>query len=856
MKKILYLLFVLFFATTSYAQQIYYFKFKLDNKKELRTITRLISIDNYRNDTIWAYANEDELAEFTKYKYKIQFMDKPSASAKNIVMATTLAQMSTWDKYPIYEVYQEMLQKMATDYPEICKLQSFGTTHDQRELYVLKISDNVKDKEAEPEFFYTSTMHGDEITGMILLLRLADHLLVNYNKPGYEDITALVNDVEIWINPNINPDGTYRTIPDSDNAIENQTVANAERYNENSKDINRNFPDPVGGQNPTGTWQAETIAMMNFASAHNFIMGGSFHGGAEVMNYPWDTWKTIENPHPDTQWLENVSATYVQLARQQYTGYMDDITESGVTQGGDWYEVEGGIQDYMNYWHHCRKITIECSLEKLIPSSELNAYWNYNKNSLIQFIKEATYGIHGTVKNSNNQPLNAQIFIKSHDKDGSEVYTDLTSGDYHRPIAAGTYEVIYSSEGYKSQTWTITVANNQTIIKDVILQDANIVDITGTVTETITKTPIQGATIEILDHDYAPVLTDENGHYTIYQVPENTYNIRASKTNYASLSQNVDITLTNNVVDFLLRKSIPVGFENNIPTDFNFPDGLWTRTNQTFYQGNWSIKSAEITNSEQTNMTITKNTHEGEITFFVKVSSEDGWDFLYFYIDNIEKAKWSGEKDWTSASFFVEEGTHTYKWSYQKDDNSSEGSDCAWVDEILFPAEKDILNYDITFSVTDETLPIATPIANAKIEIANYDAQYTDSNGKTTFINILPNDNIAYTVTAENYVIYNGNINLNADVNVDVKLQLIVNIKDTNELITLFPNPNKGIFNIVNNLDDKIEINIYNCSGTIVYHNFIDNNISQINLAGLPKGVYFLKTMVNQNYYFKKIIIL
>ncbi|MCK7536337.1 MAG: hypothetical protein MZV63_37830 [Marinilabiliales bacterium] len=85
----------------------------------------------------------------------------------------------------------------------------------------------------EPEVFYTSTIHGDETAGFILMLRLADYLLKNYNTDSR--VKDLVDNLEIWINPLANPDGTYRS---------GNYIISPVRFNANGYDLNRNFPDP------------------------------------------------------------------------------------------------------------------------------------------------------------------------------------------------------------------------------------------------------------------------------------------------------------------------------------------------------------------------------------------------------------------------------------------------------------------------------------------------------------------------------------------------------------------------------------------------------------------------------------
>jgi len=64
----------------------------------------------------------------------------------------------------------------------------------------------------------------------------------------------------------------------------------------------------------------------------------------------------------------------------------------------------------------------------------------------------------------------------------------------------------------------------------------------------------------------------------------------------------------------------------------------------------------------------------GEVSFFKKVSSEPGWDFLEFYIDDVQKDKWSGIFDWEEVTYPVTSGEHTFKWVYIKDSNTIGGN--------------------------------------------------------------------------------------------------------------------------------------------------------------------------------------
>jgi len=113
----------------------------------------------------------------------------------------------------------------------------------------------------------------------------------------------------------------------------------------------------------------------------------------------------------------------------------------------------------------------------------------------------------------------------------------------------------------------------------------------------------------------------------------------------------------------------------------------WQIQSSEVYSGSFAAKSGDITHNQSSTATLTLNLAEaGEISFAGKVSSEDGWDFLQFYIDGILQDEWSGELDWGIVSYPVSAGLRTLSWSYSKDGSVSSGSDAAWLDHIRFPA--------------------------------------------------------------------------------------------------------------------------------------------------------------------------
>ena len=116
----------------------------------------------------------------------------------------------------------------------------------------------------------------------------------------------------------------------------------------------------------------------------------------------------------------------------------------------------------------------------------------------------------------------------------------------------------------------------------------------------------------------------------------------------------------------------------------------WRIVNEDPYEGTYCVKSGGGGVSNVTSNLIL--THEAgsndTISFYYKVSSEGNYDKLHFYIDNQERGTWSGTIGWTKAAYPVAAGTHTYKWSYTKDNSVNSGSDCAWIDFVSLPAAR------------------------------------------------------------------------------------------------------------------------------------------------------------------------
>lgn len=433
----------------------YYFSFKLNADDDLSKIARTISVDKVDGDVVVAYANNLNFMEFNKLGHDITLLTPPSLVEEHRMFDGNSRATYEWDSYPTYEAYEEMMFDFAQNHPDKCEIITLGTLSSNRKILVAHINNGVSD--GKPKFLYTSTIHGDETTGYIMMLRLIDYLLENQTLPEVQNV---LDNIDLFVCPNTNPDGTYHG--------GNNTVNGATRANAQGIDMNRNFPDMNDGPHPDGNpYATETEWLMDFAQNYQFTMAANYHGGAEVMNYPWDNETDL---HVDDAWWQLVSREYADLCHQVNPNYMT-FMNNGITNGAQWYMIGGGRQDYMNYYHKCREVTIECSDTKCPSGSQLPNFWNINKNSIFAYMNQCLYGIHGVVTDMNTgAPVSATISISNHDNDYSVVESQMPAGDFHRPIKGGTYNVVVTANGYYPFQQTVTVADGQTVELNVALE--------------------------------------------------------------------------------------------------------------------------------------------------------------------------------------------------------------------------------------------------------------------------------------------------------------------------------------------------------------------------------------------------
>ncbi|MDP8210654.1 MAG: C25 family cysteine peptidase [Candidatus Stygibacter australis] len=154
---------------------------------------------------------------------------------------------------------------------------------------------------------------------------------------------------------------------------------------------------------------------------------------------------------------------------------------------------------------------------------------------------------------------------------------------------------------------------------------------------------------------------------------------------------NYSVDASNYSINRDFRTSIGITSEDFESGDFSSFD--WTfegdedwMIDTEHQEGEYSACSGDVMDNQNSALVMEVDfLSDATLSFFKMISSENGFDYLRFYIDDELMDEWSGNVDWSEESYYVRYGSHTLKWDYQKDGGTSSGDDCAWVDYIIFP---------------------------------------------------------------------------------------------------------------------------------------------------------------------------
>ena len=321
---------------------------------------------------------------------------------------------------------------------------------------------------------------------------------------------------------------------------------------------------------------------------------------------------------------------------------------------------------------------------------------------------------------------------------------------------------------------------------------------------------------------------------------------------------------------------------------WTFSGGNWILDYATYHSPGASARSATITHNGSTSMQVMMDVPvQGNITFWKRVSSEQNYDYLKFYVNNTLVNQWSGEVAWSQESYPVVPGPAIFKWEYTKDYMVNAGSDCAWIDDINFPSTggttgapvlavseteldfgahiaADFIPLPFTISNNGDATMIGTVSGNGIFQIApafteNYhpSASYVIPAGLSMNFQVKIFPPMEGTFSTDIMIMSDDPDNPLASIYVTAEVLPTSAEDNVTALVTalkgIYPNPFNPETNISFSLkqDGKVTLDIYNVLGQKV-RTLVDTNLKagnhtirwdgkDSNNRGVSSGIYFLK---------------
>lgn len=296
----------------------------------------------------------------------------------------------------------------------------------------------------------------------------------------------------------------------------------------------------------------------------------------------------------------------------------------------------------------------------------------------------------------------------------------------------------------------------------------------------------------------------------------------------------------------------------------------WQIDYSNAYCGSASLRSGVISHydSSTVNFPITLN-HSDIVSFYYKTSSESNYDWLYFYVDDVQLGRWSGTNDWTRYEVNLASGTHLLTWRYIKDKSVNSGSDCVWIDHISIPTNEEIsFSFDPPFVVAnielnsgtvaeqmilsnESNVPILfrSTIRDLQGHPIGWASLYSPANGS---VNAHEQRYLSLLINPQGYPIGDYDalliLTINEDDTVQVPITLhyydgvgIIDLQTTEELAA-YPNPTSGTV-YIDNTDFMIkDLTLYDIYGNLISSPPISfGEKIKIDLSFLPANCYFIQ---------------
>ncbi|MFP5503806.1 MAG: M14 family metallopeptidase, partial [Candidatus Sericytochromatia bacterium] len=427
-----------------------------------------------------AYGDRDRLTQLVSAGMDVWSVDvkrrlvQGTLTAEQAKLAESLGMKVEWrnkqairtrvDKeYRSYEQIAARLQELAAQKPEIAQLVDIGDSWEKtqgradRDILALKLGRGT----GKPVVTFVGCHHAREIVTPEMVLKAAEHLVEGYGQDA--EVTAAIDNREIWIVPMVNPDGHKHALEGHSWRKNTNNVTGGKR--KPGVDLNRNYDIAWGTVGDSGNpdsdtfrgkapfSEPETQAVRDMLTKKPPVVYLTFHSYANTVMWPWDHKKEA----PEDKRLMAVGQALGKLSgydafqgAKMYLNSGDDVDWAHAKLGSLTYTVEVGS------WN-----------DGFMPSaSKLPKFWDENRPMMMYALKiaenpDAVFGPEIKVERAAggvkvNAPASAaavEVFRGRPGRPGTGEPLAVRGPQTFVPAGAGPRELLYVRAQGKNGQW-------------------------------------------------------------------------------------------------------------------------------------------------------------------------------------------------------------------------------------------------------------------------------------------------------------------------------------------------------------------------------------------------------------------
>ncbi|MBN2537522.1 immune inhibitor A [candidate division WOR-3 bacterium] len=339
-------------------------------------------------------------------------------------LGTLGAEAGTFGFYCSYDSLVSTMRNLAANYPAICRLDSFGTTHEGRWVIGLKISDNPGVDEDEPEVLFFGQVHAREWAAGQVIRHFCDSLLSNYaSNSSFRD---LVDGREIWVFPVVNADGFTYDYPSQRSWRKNRQPFGSAIGCDPNRDFNgvcsgnrmgdwgslvsgsrtTHYPSDETFFGATGAWGKEVGALCDFFKQRTFVACLDLHSYSELVLWPYGHGENTPDNTYYSSFGQQIASRINKLSGGTYTPSRSDQL----------YPTNGGSDDWFYGWSHyiggypCMSFCVELGTSFYQNTSQLSTIQTQAFKGLLYTAQQADdiiSSLEGTVPRPFLAPLDS-----------------------------------------------------------------------------------------------------------------------------------------------------------------------------------------------------------------------------------------------------------------------------------------------------------------------------------------------------------------------------------------------------------------------------------------------------------------